>query len=611
MFAPLQRRSAQNENNPRPPRDLSQLRRLIAYTRPYLWALVIAGVATLISSALGLVFPQVIGRLLDASLKPGTGSGALDQLAVFLIGVFLVQALFNAAQTYLLTLTGEGVVADLRRALYAHLLTLSPKFFESRKTGEIVSRLASDASTVQGVVSGSLAQMLSQTLTLVGGVTVLFVTNWRLALLMLAIVPVVVLIAAFFGRRLRKVSRDVQDKIADANSSAEEAIAGIRVVQSFTAEKLEAKRYGSLIADSFKAALQRGRFRAAFGPSVGFAMFSAISVVMWYGGRQVLDGTLSIGQLTSFLIYTLMIAGSIASFTGLYSQFQEALGASSRIFELLDTKSELLEPAVSTQAGSTQSGQPQRVEGRVCFENVSFRYGDRGDANILSSISLEAQPGEVIALVGPSGAGKSTLVALIPRFYDVTDGRILIDGLDVRDMKLEALRSHIGIVPQETQLFSGTIFENIRYGKPEASEAEVMDAARAANAHEFVSAFPEGYKTVVGERGVKLSGGQRQRVAIARAILKNPRILILDEATSALDSESELLVQEALERLMQRRTTFVIAHRLSTVRNADRIVVLEAGRVQSVGTHDELMVRGGLYRDLYELQFRENSLTTA
>ncbi len=611
MFAPPQRRPAQHENDLRPPRDLSQLRRLIAYTRPYLWALVIAGVATLISSALGLVFPQVIGRLLDASLKPGTGSGALDQLAVFLIAVFLVQALFNAAQTYLLTLTGEGVVADLRRALYAHLLTLSPKFFESRKTGEIVSRLASDASTVQGVVSGSLAQMLSQTLTLIGGVTVLFVTNWRLALLMLAIVPVVVLIAAFFGRQLRKVSRDVQDRIADANSSAEEAIAGIRVVQSFTAEKLEAKRYGSLIAESFRAALQRGRFRAAFGPSVGFAMFSAISVVMWYGGRQVLDGTLSIGQLTSFLIYTLMIAASIASFTGLYSQFQEALGASSRIFELLDTKSELLEPAVSIQVGSTQSDQPGRAQGHVRLENVSFRYGDRGEANVLSDISLEAQPGEVIALVGPSGAGKSTLVALIPRFYDVTDGRILVDGQDVRDMKLEALRSHIGIVPQETQLFSGTILENIRYGKPDAAESEVLDAARAANAHEFISAFPEGYNTVVGERGIKLSGGQRQRVAIARAILKNPRILILDEATSALDSESESLVQEALERLMQRRTTFVIAHRLSTVRNADRIVVLDAGRVQSVGTHDELMLRGGLYRDLYELQFRDNNAVTA
>jgi ATP-binding cassette, subfamily B, bacterial MsbA len=585
---------------PKPSRDFSQLRRLLAYTKPYRIALGVAAVATIISSALGLVFPQVIGRLLDASLKPGSSTSALDQLAVFLIGVFLIQALFNAVQTYLLTLTGEGVVADLRRGLYAHLLSLSPKFFESRKTGEIVSRLASDASTVQSVVSGSLAQLLSQTLTLIGGTAVLFVTNWRLAALMLAVVPVVVLIASFFGKRLRGISREVQDRIADANSSAEEAIAGIRVVQSFTAERVESARYGGLINQSFLAALRRGRFRAAFGPSVGFAMFSAISIVMWYGGRQVLEGTLSVGQLTSFLIYTLMIAVSIGTFTGLYSQFQEALGASSRIFELLDTKTDLLEPE--------QPSKLEYVQGRVALENVSFKYGDRGDANILSNITLEAKPGEVIALVGPSGAGKSTLVALIPRFYDATEGRILIDGVDVREVSTDALRGHIGIVPQETQLFSGTILENIRYGRPDASENDVFEAAKAANAYDFIQSFPDQFQTVVGERGVKLSGGQRQRVAIARAILKNPRILILDEATSALDSESESLVQEALERLMLQRTTFVIAHRLSTIRNADRIVVLENGRVLEVGTHEDLISKGGLYRDLYELQFRENAV---
>ncbi len=594
------RRLETNPDAPKTPRDFSQLRRLLAYTKPYLTALSVAAVATIIASALGLVFPQVIGRLLDASLKPGSSTSALDQLAIFLIGVFLVQALFNAVQTYLLTLTGEGVVADLRRGLYAHLLSLSPKFFESRKTGEIVSRLASDASTVQGVVSGSLAQLLSQTLTLIGGVAVLFVTNWRLAALMISVVPVVVLIASFFGRRLRGISREVQDRIADANSSAEEAIAGIRVVQSFTAERVESARYGSLINASFLAALRRGRFRAAFGPSVGFAMFSAISAVMWYGGRQVLEGALSIGQLTSFLIYTLMIAGSIASFTGLYSQFQEALGASSRIFELLDTKTDLTEPSTPAKL--------EQVAGRVTFERVSFRYGDRGDSDILSDISLEARPGEVIALVGPSGAGKSTLVSLIPRFYDATEGRILIDGQDVREVSTDALRANIGIVPQETQLFSGTILENIRYGRPDASETEVLDAAKAANAFDFIQSFPDQFQTVVGERGVKLSGGQRQRVAIARAILKNPRILILDEATSALDSESESLVQEALERLMQKRTTFVIAHRLSTIRNADRIVVLENGRVLEVGTHEALITKGGLYRDLYELQFRENAV---
>ncbi len=585
-------------SEPRPPlgpKDFSQLRRLLAFTRPYRTALLIAIVATLFASALGLVFPQMMGKLLDAALKPEQGTTVLDKLVLTLFGVFLLQALFNAAQTYLLSFVGESVVADLRRNVYSHVLGLSPSFFESRKTGEIVSRLASDASTVQGVVSGSLAQLLSQALTLIGGISVLFATNWRLSLLMLATIPVVVLLAAFFGRRLRGISRDVQDRIAEANASAEESISGIRVVQSFTAEKTEATRYGNFIAVALAAAIKRARFRAAFGPSVGFAMFSAISLVMWYGGRQVLTGSLSIGQLTSFLIYTLLIAGSIGSFTGLYSQFQEALGASSRIFELLDMQSTLNQ--------KENVGTPKSV-GRVELQGVNFNYGDRGTKNILENISLFAEPGEVVALVGPSGAGKSTLVSLLPRFYDATSGQVLIDGLNVQDWPLENLRREIGIVPQETQLFSGSIEDNIRYGKPNASSEEVMQAAQAANAHEFVHAFPDAYNTVVGERGVKLSGGQRQRIAIARAILKNPRILILDEATSALDNESEVLVQEALERLMQQRTTFVIAHRLSTIRKASKIIVLDDGKIVDVGTHEELLLRGGLYKDLYDLQFR-------
>ena len=598
---PAFRRPPEHQKPPTP-KDFSQLRRLFAFTRPYRLALAVAGVSTVAASALGLVFPQVMGSLLDTALRPGSSAAQLDRIVLALVGVFLVQAGFGVLQSYLLSYSGEGVVADLRRALYAHLLTLSPRFFETRKTGEITSRLTSDVSSIQGSVSSALAQLLSQTLTLIGGVVVLVVTNWRMAALMLAVVPIVVLAAAFFGRKLRKISRDVQDRIADANADAEEAISGIRVVQSFTAEPLESNRYGDRIQDSFKAALTRARWRAAFGPSVGFAMFTAISVVLWFGGRQVLEGSLSVGQLTSFLIYTLMIAGSIGSFTGLYSQFQEALGASSRIFELLDEHTDLPE---------TNTPRPlEHVQGGVKFDQVGFRYGDRGEANILSNINLEVQPGEVIALVGPSGAGKSTLVTLLPRFYDVTEGRILVDGVDVRDVEVRALRANIGIVPQETQLFSGSILENIRYGRPNASEDAVMEAARAANAHEFILAFPDGYKTVVGERGMKLSGGQRQRVAIARAILKNPRILILDEATSALDNESEVLVQEALERLMQQRTTFVIAHRLSTIRNAHRIVVLEEGRVTEIGTHEALLERGGLYKDLYELQFREQTSIT-
>lgn len=583
---------------PKPRRDLGQLRRLLAYTRPYRTELIVAIIATLIGSAFGLLFPLVIGRLVDASfLRIGSAdTTVLDRTVLILIGVFALQAFFSAVQSYLLSRVGEGVVADLRRTVYRHLLTLSPRFFETRKTGEITSRLTSDISTVQGVVSSALVQIFSQTLTLVGTVIILFVTNWRLSLLMLSIVPVVVLAAFYFGRLLRKVSKEFQDRVADANARAEEAIGGIRVVQAFTAEPLEARTYADLIGASFKVALRRARIRAIFNPVVFFAMFTAIGIVLWYGGRLVIAGELTPGQLVAFLVYTFSVAGAVGAFSGLFSQFQEALGASSRIFELLDEKSDLPAPANPVKLSS--------VRGEVRFEHVSFGYGERGV--VLEDVSLAAQPGEVVALVGPSGAGKSTLISLIPRFYDPTAGRLLLDGVDIRDLTLYDLRSNIALVPQETQLFSGTVAENIRYGKPDASDAEVIEAAKAANAHEFITSFPDGYATIVGERGIKLSGGQRQRVAIARALLKNPRILILDEATSSLDSESEALVQEALEVLMQGRTTFVIAHRLSTIRSADKIVVLEAGRIVQQGTHQELLAAGGLYKELYELQFRED-----
>lgn len=582
----------------RPPsrQDWGQLRRLLAYTRPYRVALAIAGVATLISSAFGLLFPMVIGQLVDASfLRIGSADTAqLDRTVLLLLLVFALQAAFTGLQSYLLSRTGEGVVADLRRAVYQHLLKLSPRFFEQRKTGEITSRLTSDVSTVQGVVSSALVQMVSQVFTLLGTVIILFVTNWKLSALMLSIVPVVVLAAVYFGRRLRKVSREFQDRVADANARAEETISGIRVVQSFTAESVETQRYNQLIGQSFQVALRRARIRATFNPIIVFAMFSAVGLVLWFGGRLVIAGEISPGQLIAFLIYTITVAGSVAGFTGLFSQFQEALGASSRIFELLDERSELAEPERPAQPSPT---------GLVRLDQVRFSYGDRGE--VLSGVSLTAHPGQVVALVGPSGAGKTTLVSLIPRFYDVTAGSITVDGTDIRQFSLEGLRQQIGIVPQETLLFSGSIAENIGYGRPGASQAEIEQAAQAANAHDFIRSFPEGYQTVVGERGIKLSGGQRQRVAIARALLKNPRILILDEATSSLDSESEALVQEALERLMKGRTTFVIAHRLSTVRNADQIVVLEAGQVAQQGQHEELLAQGGLYRELYELQFRD------
>lgn len=574
--------------------DVRQLQRLFAYTKPYRKLLIFGIASAAISAALGLVFPQFVGQFFDAFIS-GSSTAGLDRVVFLLILLFAIQALFNFFRTYLLNITGEAVVADLRSNLYDHLIYLPIAFFENRKTGEITSRLTSDISTVQGVVSTSLAQLINQLVLLLGSIVLIVVTNFRLTSLMLLSVPIVVLAAIFFGRRIRKLSTQFQDLLADANASAEEAISGIRVVKSFTAEALESQRYHEKVRASYQLARKRAIARGFFVAGIFFAMFSAVSLVLWYGGRLVFLGDISAGDLSKFLLYTLFVAGAVGSLTGLYSQFQEALGASKRIFELLDSPSELLEQTEQSLA---------QTQGKLSFENVSFRYGDRGETPILKHISLEAKPGEVLAIVGPSGSGKSTLLTLIPRFYDPSEGRILLDGTDIRHLKLPDLRKHIGLVPQETQLFSGSIAENIRYGRPDASGEDLIEAAKAANAHDFILSFPQGYETIVGERGIKLSGGQRQRIAIARALLKNPRILILDEATSSLDSESEALVQEALDYLMKGRTTFVIAHRLSTIHHAHKILVLDNGEFIEQGSHSELIAQAGLYKSLYEQQFR-------
>ncbi|GAA5532864.1 ABC transporter ATP-binding protein [Deinococcus aluminii] len=588
--------AARDPNAPPVKRDPRQLARLLAYARPYRVLFVLGVLATLVSSGLNLVFPLLFGRLIDASfLKVGsTDTGPLDRTVLLLLGIFALSALFGAAQSYLLSTVGSGVVADLRRSLFSHLLSLSPQFFTGHKTGDLTSRLTSDVSTVQAVSSTALAQLFSQTVALVGSVVLLVLTSPRLSLLTLAVIPLVIGTAVVLGRRLRRVARQLQDTIAAANADAAEALGGVRVVQSFTAENLERGRYGEGMTRAFRVALRRNRLQALMAGTMGFLTFGALAVVLWYGGRQVMAGALTPGKLVTFLIYALQVGGTVAGLTGIFNQFQEALGASGRIFELLDERSDLPEPASPVGL--------ERAEGRVTFDRVSFQYGD---VPTLRDVSFDVPAGQVVALVGPSGAGKTTLVNLIPRFWDVTGGVLRVDGQDVRDYALADLRAQVGLVPQETLLFAGSIEENIRYGRADATPQEVQAAARAANADTFITAFPEGYATVVGERGVKLSGGQRQRVAIARALLKDPRILILDEATSALDNESEALVQAALDTLMQGRTTFVIAHRLSTIRNAGRILVLDAGEVVEDGTHEALMAAGGLYRDLYELQFRQ------
>jgi subfamily B ATP-binding cassette protein MsbA len=593
---------ARDPDAPRPKRDPKQLARLLAYARPYRGIFVLGLLATLISSGLNLVFPALFGRLIDASfLRVGsTDTGPLDRTVVLLLGIFALSSLFGAAQSYLLSTVGSGVVADLRRALFSHLLSLSPQFFAAHKTGDLTSRLTSDVSTVQAVSSTALAQVFSQGVALIGSVILLFLTSPRLSLLTLAVIPLVIGTAILIGRRLRRVARQLQDTIAGANADAAEALGGVRVVQSFTAEGLERGRYSTGMTRAFGVALRRNRLQALMGGTMSFLTFGALAVVLWSGGRQVMAGDLTPGNLVTFLIYALQVGGTVAALTGIFNQFQEALGASGRIFELLDERSDLPDPAAPAPLA--------RAQGRVTFDGVTFGYGG---LPTLRDLNFDVPAGQVVALVGPSGAGKTTLVSLIPRFWDVSGGTLRVDGRDVRAYALSDLRAQVGLVPQETLLFSGSVEENIRYGRPGATVQEVEAAARAANAHAFISAFPDGYATVVGERGVKLSGGQRQRVAIARALLKDPRILILDEATSALDNESESLVQDALETLMQGRTTFVIAHRLSTVRNADRILVLNAGEVVEDGTHAELLAAGGLYRDLYELQFRKEQAARA
>ena len=572
-----------------------QITRLLSYLKPYRRWLFVAVLSLLFGAAMGLVFPWIMQTLVDAVLA-GRDVAQLNTITAVLVVTFLVRSVFYYFQGYSLTYVGERVLLDLRKQTYAHLHRLSVRFFADRRTGELLSRLSSDVSLVRGALTGNLVTALGQLFTFVGSLVLMLILNWRLSLFILAITPIIVLSAAIFGRYLRRLTTEIQDKVADSTAMAEEAIAAIRVVKAFVREPFEVDRYGKQLETTFGQMMRQSVLRSAFGPLMSFLGFSALAAVLWFGGQEVIEGRLTAGSLIAFLVYGINIAASLGTFTGLYTQLQEAAGASRRIFELLDEVPEIRD-------GSHAKPLPP-VSGSITFDCVSFAYSDAGA--VLHDIDLTIQPGEALALVGPSGAGKSTVFNLIPRFYDATSGQVCIDGHDLREVTLDSLRMQIGIVAQEVQLFAGTVRENLRYGKLDATDAELEAAARAANAEEFIVRLANGYDTVVGERGVKLSGGQRQRIAIARAILKNPRILLLDEATSSLDSESEGLVQEALERLMKDRTTVIIAHRLSTVHNANRIAVLDQGRLMELGDHPALMARGGLYARLYNMQFQNN-----
>ena len=590
--------TAAPDESRRPARSLvATLRRILAFARPYRGRLAAAIALTLVSTAVGLVVPLGLQRLLDSVFQATDGT-LLNQLALALLGLFALQAALGFGGSYLMEWTGERVVTDLRRQLYGHLHRLGLRFFSDQRTGEITSRLTNDVSKVQSAATSDLGDALRLALTLVGSVALMLALNWRLSLVIFAVVPPIAWAMRSFGVVVRKLSRAIQDRLADTTAVAEEAISGVRVVKAFAREPFEVGRYGDAVEALFETSKRRAWIVAAFWSSVGFGFSVALVTIFWFGGREVLAERLTAGALVAFIVYALNIARSVAGAGRLYTSFQSAAGASDRLFELLDSPPEITDADAARPLADAAGG---AVQGEVVLDDVSFGYAD--GQPILTSVSLRAAPGETVALVGPSGAGKTTLLHLIPRFYDPDAGSIRIDGVDLRHATVESVRQSVALVAQDVQLFGVSLGDNIRYGRLDATDAEVEAAARAAHAHGFISALPEGYGTPVGERGVKLSGGQRQRVSIARALLKDPPILLLDEATSALDAESEAAVQDALAELMVGRTTFVIAHRLATVRNADRIVVLDAGRVVETGTHESLVAAGGLYASLAERQF--------
>jgi ABC transporter fused permease/ATP-binding protein len=574
--------------------SLSKAIIIFKYAGNHKWKFYVGLVFLLFTGATALAFPKLMGMLIDC-VKNKDNSQA-NTIALGLIVILFLQSIFSFFRLYLFVNFTENTLANLRLSLYSNLVKLPMSFFSQKRVGELNSRISSDITQIQDTLTSTIAEFLRQFILIIGGVLLLANESIKLTLLMLSVVPLVAVAAVIFGRFIRKYSKNVQDKVAESQVIVEETMQGISIVKAFANEWYEIARYNGKIKEVVKIAIKGGKYRGYFASFIIFCLFGAIVAVVWFGVRLSISGEMSVGQLISFVLYSTFVGASFGGIAELYAQIQKAIGATERVFELLDETPEKI--------NSTQNETAQKIKGNVTFKNVAFSYHSRKEIKVLKDVSFTANFGQKIAIVGPSGTGKSTIASLLLRFYNIDNGEILIDGKNIYDYDLENLRGNMSIVPQDVILFGGTIKENIAYGKPNATEEEIILAARQANALTFIESFPEKFETIVGERGIKLSGGQRQRIAIARALLKNPSILILDEATSSLDSESEKQVQEALEILMQGRTSIIIAHRLSTIRSADQILVLDNGKITEQGTHQELIaLENGIYKNLSNLQF--------
>ncbi|WP_075572026.1 ABC transporter ATP-binding protein [Colibacter massiliensis] len=573
-------------------------KRLLRFVVPYKKKLAVAVFCMAVSGLSNVVVPWLIKDVIDKVLA-NKDTQTLNFICIGILVLFVIRGFFYFWQKYLMSYIGQRIVNDIRETLYRHIQSMSLSYFDKRKTGNIMSNLTNDVTALQTAIADNLISFVQEAVILIGSLVSMFYLYWKLTFLTLGIVPLVIFTINYFGKRLRMAGHRVQGKLADITSLIEEAVSGIRIIRSFNREEYEIARFVDQNDKNFWALMATTRLTALLTPFIQF--FAAIAVVgiIWYGGMSVIDGKMTAGALIAFLIYAVNLSNPVRRISEIYGEIQRSLAAADRVFETLDTKADVEEKKYARDLDV--------VRGKVEFDHVYFSYDEAHAA--LTDFNLTVNPGQVVALVGPSGAGKSTIANLVPRFYDVTAGSLKIDGIDVRDVTFSSLRQQVGLVPQETMLFNATIMDNILYGRLDATEAEVVAAAKAANAHEFIKELSDGYATVVGDRGSALSGGQRQRIAIARAILKDPRILILDEATSALDTESEKIVQAALERLMQGRTSLVIAHRLSTVRNADKIIVINHGSIVEAGTHDELLAADGLYASLYAVQFNPSAVT--